>query len=422
MSDSGTPRAGWAVNLRVLAVEATRGTPLYAGLLMLVVSVVAAASLGSLNPGWAGPLNNGAATSVFLAPLTAGAAVVHVQLRARRGWLDAAASTPRGRAGALVLSLAGFLAVAGFALLAGTSVALVRADLDGAFTPAMLVMPGMAFTMCAAAAATGVLLGDSTRWRLAGPAIAIVLYGVGVNWIFLRLEGRSWLLWLEPFPLDFFYSGSTEPNTDLWLPKIAALAAVTVAVILLLHRRRVLGGVALAAGAAGLAVAAAIVPPEVVRFRTPPDDPPCLERAGVRVCTWPELTGPAPDLLAAAVQVREDNEAVLPSLPDTYVQRGLESAFPGAAIVDILTVEDPRAVISDVRRASLPSSRCPDLVATDEQRDGVVRLMGARAGESLMDEPGIEALAETSDEAQAAWVAERLADAEALCDQPQDTP
>ena len=420
MSRSGTPRAGWAVNLRVLTVEATHGTPLYAGLLMLAVSAVAAASLTSISPGWAGPLSNGAATAVFLAPITAGAAVVHVQMRGRKGWLDAAASTPRGRAGALALSFASLFAVAGFALLAGTAVALTRADLDGAFTPAMLVLPGMALTMCAAGAATGVLLGDRTQWRLAGPTIAIALYAVGISWIFLRIQGRSWLLWLEPFPLDFFYSASTEPNTDLWLPKIVALGAVTVAVLLWLHRSRVLGGVVMAAGATCLAVAAALLPPEVVRLRTPPDDPPCLEQSGVTVCTWPESTEPAPDILAAALEVRETNERILPSLPDTYVQRGLETDSPGAAVVDILAVEDPRAIISEVRQSSLPTSGCSDLVAADELRDGVVRLMIARAGEPLLDDPQIEALVRTNDENQAAWVVDRLADAEALCDQPRD--
>jgi len=409
--------------LSVAGVEATRGVPLYAGILMVAVSALAAGSLGALAPGWAGPLSNGGATATFLAPIIAGTAVVHVQVRRRKGWLDAAASTSRGVAGAVSLSALSLFAVSVVALTVGEVVAIVRADLAGPFTPAMLLLPAMALAMCGASVALGVWLGTMTHRKLAGPALSIALYATGTAWNFLRIDGRSWLLWLEPYPLDFFYSIATEPNPSFWLPKIAALTAVAIAVLLWLNRHRALSTLTAIAGVAALVAAATSTQLEVVQERTPPPDPPCLQQSGVTVCTWPEATGPAPNILAAAVQLRADNDAILPSMPTTYTQVGLETVLPEAATVDVLTTEDPRYIMGEVRAASLPPTSCPDLEVPGALRNDVVVLMVARAGEPVIDEPEIEALARQPDAVQARWVNDKIEDAEAACStRPGNTP
>ena len=279
---------------------------MYAGILMVAVSALAAGSLGAPAPGWAGPLSNGAATATFLSPIIAGTAVVHVQSRRRKGWLDAAASTPRGVSGAVSLSALSLFVVAVAALTVGAVVAIIRGDLAGPLTPAMLLLPAMALAMCGASVTLGVWTGTLTHRKLAGPGLSIALYATGTAWNFLRIDGRFWLLWLEPYPLDFFYSVATEPNPSFWLPKIAALTAVAVAVLLWLNRHRALSALAAITGGAVLVAAATSTQLEVVQVRDPPSDPPCLQQSGVTVCTWPEASGPAPDILTAAVQVRAD--------------------------------------------------------------------------------------------------------------------
>ncbi|MFC3687328.1 hypothetical protein [Aquipuribacter hungaricus] len=420
----------------VAAVEATRGVPLYAGILMVAVSVLAAGSAGSagsLSPGWAAPLSTGAATATFLAPVAAGASVVHVQARRRKGWLDAAASTPRGASGAVCLSAVSLSVVTVAALTVGTLVAVVRADLAGPFTAAMLLLPATAVLMCAAAVLLGVWTGTLTRSRLAGPVLSIALYGSATASLYSRIDGRSWLLWLEPYPLDFSYSLALEPDPGYWLPKLAALGAVALAVLLVLDHRRALGVLAAVAGGAVLLAAATTLQPDVVRLRTPPTDPPCLDQSGVRVCTWPEATHLAPAILAAAVTVRKHNEDVLPDLPSTYNQLGLQPEQPGqpgpvgAATVDVLTVDDSdsTSVLAEVRAASLPPSRCPYEPASADLRGDVVELMAVRAGEPVLREPGdeIEVLAQQSDVVQARWVQDTLEEADAACAaRPADAP
>lgn len=395
---------------------------MYAGLLMVAVSALAAGSAGSLDPGWAPPLSTGAATATFLAPLVAGASVVHVQARRRKGWLDAAASTSRGAPGAVCLSALSLFVVAVGALVVGTVVAVVRADVAGPFTPAMLFLPAMAVTMCGAAVALGVWVGTLTRARLAGPALAIALFGTGTAWNFFRINSRFWLLWLEPYPLDFFYSVASEPNPGFWLPKVVALTAVALAILLVLSNRRALGVLTALTGAAILFAAATFNQPDVVRVRTPPIDPPCLQESGVRVCTWPEATSSAPAILASAVTVREQNEAVLPDLPSTYNQFGLPSDQPDETTVEILTVNasDSASIVAEVRAASLPPNRCPEEAAPAELRNDVVALMAERAGESVLVEPGneIEVLAQQSDDIQARWVQGKLERADAACTTP----
>lgn len=416
---------------RVAAVEATRGVPLYAGVLMVAVSVLAAGSAGALSPGWAAPLSTGAATATFLAPVAAGASVVHVQTRRRKGWLDVAASTPRGASGAVCLSAVSLSVVAVAALTVGTLVAVVRADLVGPFTAAMLLLPATAVLMCATAVVLGVWVGTLTRSRLAGPALSIALYGSATASLYSRIDGRSWLLWLEPYPLDFSYSLALEPDPAYWLPKLAALGAVALAVLLVLDHRRGLGALTAVTGGAVLLAAATTLQPDVVRLRTPPIDPPCLDQAGLRVCTWPEATNLAPAILAAALDVREQNDAVLPDLPSTYHQLGvqprLQPGLVGAATVDVLTVDDndPASVLAEVRAASLPPSRCPDDAASVDLRSDILELMAARAGEPVLREPGNEIadLVKQSDDAQARWVQDTLEEADAACAaRPADAP
>lgn len=388
--------------------------PLYVGLLCVVVGLLAASSHSDPTPGWAPPLSTGGAVATFLAPLTAGATVIHLQRRRAAGWLAVADATPSGQWGAIWLAATANAFVGLVALAAALVVTSLRAQLPGPFSWAMLLLPAMAATMILSSAFFGALVATRTRNRLAGPALAILVYAFGYALTFVRVDGPAWLVWLQPYPLDFFYGIATQPNVMFWAPKVMCLLGLTLAVAFLLRRHRLR---ALAAAALSLAIVASVAvgtaSSEVVAFRPTPDTLKCRAEPPLRVCAWPEAADEIPQgILEKAVLMRGANETIVSDMPSVLVQPGLEGAFEKAAVVDVFDLGDSVYLNIVILDALVPTGPCLDDAATQTARREVAELMALRAGVSLPEGgPDLSSISQSSEREQRDWVASRLAQA-----------
>ncbi len=426
MSGSAPPREGprWTAWPRVLLTEAVHGVPLLVGILVVAVSLLVTAPQRGFPPVWSNTLYYGTFVVVFVAPLVAGGAAVLSQQRLRRGWLEWAASTPRGARSVLTTGTAAVILWGVLALLAGFCTVLLSRPPGGAPTPAGLLLPLTATTMVVAAGLLGGWLGSLTTNPLLGPALALATFGVPNLAFYLRVDNaeRAWALWLEPFPLDFSYTAVTEPNAPRWVVVLTGLLAAAVVLALVL-RGRDRTAIVLGVGLLGLTVIATtqVDGSEVVRYQAAPTDPVCGTSADIAVCVWPSEQADLPVLVDAVDQVHDAAVPVLAQVPTTFVQPGLDlTTVPASAVppglVELFAPYDATTAAGAAISAVLPPPPCEndDTAIAEYSRVGSLVALRAGYGDATED-PDLATTIGLPDGAQRQWVTQRLDAAARAC-------
>lgn len=288
------------------------------------------ASTDGLLPGWADPLNLVLTACLYLGPLAAGAAALQVSLQHASGMLELAGTTPRGKVSAIRV---GWLAIAGWqllALLVLCALILVRSDLSGGFSPAMLLLPLQAALLVSACTAAGVVVARLWPHHLAAPAVAVALFAV----LYLNSDPSDGLRFIYP---EISYQIYFEPNPGLLSSTALGLAFATVVawtgVAMRWSRLRALGFVVAGALLAGSAVTRIHTDGRrPVAIRRPPHSATCHRKDDVRLCTWPSSpTDSIPENLARLDRMHRVLAAYDATAPTDFYEVGLQTPAGGAA-------------------------------------------------------------------------------------------
>ncbi|GAA1947260.1 hypothetical protein GCM10009798_02890 [Nocardioides panacihumi] len=388
-----------------LVVELGTGAPLISGSAAvgaaLVLGGVFTSTDGQL-PGWADPLNLVLTACLYLGPLAAGAAALQVSLQQASGILELAGTTPRGKASAIRL---GWLAIASWqslALLVLCALILVRSDLSGGFSPAMLLLPLQAALLVSACTAAGVAVARLWQHHLAAPAVAVALFAI----LYLTSDPADRLRVIYP---EIHYQIYLEPNPGLLSSTALGLAFATVVawtgLAVRRSRLRALGFVIAGALLASSVVTRIHTDERPVAVRRPPHSATCYRKHDVRLCTWPFPSRSLEQSLSRLDRMHRVLAMYDDAAPTDFFEVGLVSPERAAAY-DMPRHDDLVQDGTEEAMALIPVPTCSRLAVTRAYGE-LVRWLVVESSREL----GHSASAATS----AGWVVQRLSAVRASC-------
>lgn len=337
--------------LAVVIASATSEPALALGAMTWVVAVFLAAisQPSGFHPGLGDPLNYALTATAFLGPVAGGAAAHHVAGMGRARLLDLGRTSPRGAGAQVRLAIVATLAWSLLALGSMHAILLVAADLSGAKTLSVLLLPAASVGIVLLCVSAGALCG--TRWPsvLTAPSVTLVCFA----WVYgiAFAEGKAGRL--APIYPDVFYNDAIEPNALLVGAQVGAMAGLSALAVAATWRGRT--RVVLALLGASVVVTSGFAwqeaDPEAVRLRTPSGQIPCASEGAVQLCYWPESEGQARGALRALSEAHARLEPYFDP-PDRFAQSGLLARVPGAREFQMPLPENPdyayRAVLAVV--------------------------------------------------------------------------
>lgn len=337
--------------LALVAASARSEPALAMGVMTWAVAVflVTIAQPGGFQPGLGDPLNYALTATAFLGPVAGGAAAHHVAGMGCARLLDLGRTSPRGAGAQVRLAIVATLAWSLAALGSMHAILLVAADLSGAKTPSMLLLPAASVGIVLLCVSAGALCG--TRWPsvLTAPSVTLACFA----WVYVIAfdEGKAGRL--APIYPDVFYNDAIEPNVLLVGAQVGAMAGLSALAVAATWRGWT--RVVLALLGASIVVASGFAwhgaDPEATQLRNPPASIPCATEGAVSLCYWPESSHQARHALRALSDVHDRLQGVFEP-PTRFAQRGLTSRFPESRELLIPRHENPdyayRAVLAVV--------------------------------------------------------------------------
>jgi hypothetical protein len=390
----------------LVVADARAGTVLVTGAVSAMVSVATAVLISSSEflPGWADPLNAGLTTTLYIAPIAAGAAALHSRDSVSRGIIELASTTPRGWRAATRLGWSSVTASQLAAFCLGVSFLLLLSDLDGPFSPAMILLPLSGMVVVALASMVGTLAGRFWPHWLAAPLLAMVVFAT----IFAAsLAGGRASVVSVIFP-GTFYQTYLEPNVGLVSGQLLGVSSIALLGMSLLSRARTALIVAACGTVALLGSVSTLrgIPLDPVQFRTAPARATCMSAGAVSLCVWPESRAVLRPGLEALRDVVAAASPVL-DLPHEYHQPGLDVPH-GSRVYFVPPYPDVReSFIFTAVRAAVPPTPCTDREAEDAQYE-VTLWLEARVLRDGSYPPEVQQALAESDAAQRAWVRQRI--------------
>jgi hypothetical protein len=297
--------------VRLVLVEMTAGAGLVTGMLLLAIAVAGALAMTppAGGPSWSTPFNLALTGLVVIAPVCAGAVAWLVRDYRVRGIGALAASSNRGAAGGALPRVAAPCAWAALAYLVLLTAATLRTAHRGPPAGPPLLLALLAGCFLATCAALGWAIGTLSDLRVAGPLLALALFGL----VRLGAAGGGWARPLAPVNPEQTYRPFLQPHVRLVWVQVAVLVAVTVLGLsaVLAGRPRRLTGLAGAVVLAGAVLTLSRTDPALTEIRGAPAHPVCAH-GPVTVCLRPENA----DLLPGSEQaLAEASAALAPYLP-----------------------------------------------------------------------------------------------------------
>jgi len=389
----------------VILTDATTGTPLVTGLLACGVALGLGllTDTGGMLAGWADPMNLTLTAAAFLAPVAAGSANAHATSLVLSGSGDLAATSPRGRSAAYLVSVVSVAAwqVAAYALLA--AVVMVRSDSAGAHSPAMLLLGGSALTLILACTGIGAALSIVVPSRVTAPATTLLIF----LWVYLFSYAGGPARLLSPIYPEIFYQVYLEPRVRVVGAQILAMAALLAgaAAVLAWRRTRVVLVVVSVLLVAGATVTGLGAGTQATQFRHPPTDPPCRSSHGVRLCVWPESRNRLTEGLQALVSVRGRARRFI-ELPTDYHEPGLRSGPD--SVEYLLPPPGQETFLFDAVLAATPVPACDSsksLRAVDRIQSWLMSLM---SDDATVGDREVRRIRQAPLQEQRAWLADNL--------------
>ena len=343
---------------RLVWVDATSGVPLVFGVINLAVTVSLTGLVGgeSMSGGMGDPLNLLLTIAMYTAAIGLGGSAAHSSSIARKGLVELATVTGRGRWAPVRVGMLACLSWVVLSQLVGLAIVSLRAS-PGRSSPWVLLLGLLALVLPAALSAAGSVLGA----RFTGAPVAAVLAIATLAWFYGFTYATGSLRKLSPVYPEVFYSQPvTEPNHHLILGQIGlsvALAGVCGAVVAgPVVTRVVLSALAVGVGSAATALVVS-AQPEPTQY---PNGvvPICRSQSTTTMCVFPQYETDLTTNLTAVNLVRH---AVGPYLdtPSTYVQDGLP-ARSGSVSYQGFYSTDPDQRFADAADAALPTQVCND--------------------------------------------------------------
>jgi hypothetical protein len=326
--------------------------------------------------GYNDPLNSVLTGSVFIAPLICGVVGLRCQQLVRAGVLQLSASSPRGRRGAIehLALAAGLWTVAALAL--ATIIALARGILV-AFDWISVVFLLLALLNTTAAVAIGLAVGSRTEAPFAPVLTALGVFG----WPYVLAYSLTWVGRLSFIYNTVSYPAELEPRLSVMSVQLGIDAVIAVACGYFAGSRRALRSrqmvfpalgtlVGLAAGVAAIAALGA----NPVVLRSTPKDPPCVPRAGVQICLWPQDAAYLSAVATAVNMLRTDLNGIYP-IPVRFAEPGLTSRSEAGYGILIAPVHplDENVFVSAVADSLVPAGDCARLTAANADAEGQLR-------------------------------------------------
>lgn len=361
----------------------------------------------ALLPGFADPLNLSLTAIAYMAPLAAGGSAMATSAIAQSGFLVVAGSSPRGRIGALAVANLASLTWHLLAYAVLVVVLCVRSDLSGAATATMVLLPLTAATTVAVAASVGALCGLRIPSLLAPPAAATLVFA----WIFIGSYLPPPARAASPIFPEVYYQVFLEPNGALLASLVLFGVAFCIgALAVVVETRRV----AASTSAIGVLVLAVVVfpgsDPSAVELRAAPNKPDCVVSRGTTLCGWPESAARLRSALDALVRVRAAVSPVL-STPAMYREPGLPDRYGTLFQIPLIAGDDPTFFAA---LAVTPGNGCQPLDSAAAVAAGELNgWVQARVDSNAINDRQINAIVNSPDRAQRAWVESRVAATEA---------
>ncbi len=349
-------RSSWWFRLGI--TDATSGTPLATG----IVSFLAALTIGSLAgtnimlPGWADPFNLGLTAVLFQAPLAIGSGATAAGWLLRHDVLTFADTTPRGRRAALTITTASVLLWQAAAVAGLLAVVLLRSDLAGPLTPAMLLLPALDVALVVAMVLVGSAVGSHVKTVFGAPVLAV---GVFV-WLYASAYAPGRWKLLSPTYSEIFYQNYFEPNHALVGGQALIATAVAISAAAVLFRRTAYRWVAVGvafgltvAGGASLSVASI----DPVQYRSPPAQAACATRDRITLCVWPDSSDVLQPSLDALVSVARSARPYI-AISGSFFQPGLQSLMPRGTVYNVPATRQEGGFDFVALRAAVDSVVC----------------------------------------------------------------
>lgn len=272
-------------------------------------------------------------SSVFFAPIAAGAAAMRAQETKRLGLSELFSTTVRGNLASEIVQVAAVWFWSVVSITGASFVALLRVQPIDPFPLTALLLQLQACSLCLLAAIFGYVGGKLWSARAAAVFVSAVVFVV--IYILSYVTGSFSVLSVI-YP-DVFYAIYMVPNVSLLLGQTSLIIATGAALIWVTHtgggsRLRLVASLTAVGILGGLFL---LIPQDVepVQVRSSPSGEVCDKTEKVKLCVWPQYSA----YLAASLEALDDTFTIASEyweVPTTYRQPGV-TAEAGSKVFDV---------------------------------------------------------------------------------------